>query len=89
MTKDEVITEAALQTGQSKTEVATAFEAIVKSIKLANKLGEGVFIRGFGSFSIVTRAAKTARNIKAGTSIQLPAKKVIKFKPSSDYPINQ
>jgi len=42
--------------------------------------GEDIFSRGFGTFT--KRAARKARNISAGTVIDVPAKKVVKFKSS-------
>lgn len=44
--------------------------------------GEDIFSRGFGTFTIKERAARKARNISAGTVIDVPAKKVVKFKSS-------
>ena len=44
--------------------------------------GEDIFSRGFGTFTIKERAARKARNILAGTVIDVPAKKVVKFKSS-------
>lgn len=35
--------------------------------------GENVYLRGFGSFIIKTRASKTGRNISKNTAIQIPA----------------
>lgn len=46
------------------------------------KEGEAVFSRGFGSFAIKTRAPRQARNIHQGTVIDVPEKKVVKFKAS-------
>lgn len=44
--------------------------------------GEDIFSRGFGTFTIKERAARKARNISAGTVIDVPAKKVVEFKSS-------
>lgn len=44
--------------------------------------GEDVFSRGFGTFTVKERAARKARNISAGMTIDIPAKKVVKFKSS-------
>lgn len=43
--------------------------------------GNEVTLRGFGTFQIKQRKAKAARNISAGTTIQIPARKVVVFKP--------
>lgn len=52
--------------------IAEVFERLVK--------GERVTIRGFGSFGIKTRPARKGRNPKTGAPIDIPARKVIKFK---------
>jgi len=42
-------------------------------------------LRGFGSFTIKTRAEKTGRNITKGTSIIIPAHNVPTFKPAKTF----
>ena len=45
--------------------------------------GEKVSFSGFGTFELVERAAHEGRNPQDGSVINIPATKVIKFKPSS------
>jgi len=47
--------------------------------------GEGVFIRGFGSFVNKKRAKKIARNISTNTAIILDAHYIPSFKPSKKF----
>lgn len=60
-------------------------ELSVKSIlkRMANALsdGERIEIRGFGSFSLHHRPARTGRNPRTGAPVQLPEKYVPHFKP--------
>ncbi len=42
--------------------------------------GEKIEIRGFGSFKVKQRDARTGRNPQTGESIDIPAKKVPSFK---------
>jgi DNA-binding protein HU-beta len=44
-----------------------------------------VYLRGFGSFIVKERAAKTARNISKNTTITIPAHKIPAFKPSKQF----
>ena len=62
MTKADIINELAENTGLQKREVAIVVENFMEAIKnsLLNKK-ENVYLRGFGSFIIKHRAAKTAR----------------------------
>lgn len=41
-----------------------------------------VFIHGFGKFSITQAKARRGRNPQTGESIEIPAKNVVRFKPS-------
>ena len=54
-------------------------------VKTAVKSGENVYLRGFGSFILKERAAKTARNITKNTTIIIPKHKVPAFKPSKIF----
>ena len=44
--------------------------------------GENIEIRGFGTYKITTRRARTGRNPKNSKTIQIPSKKAIKWKMS-------
>ena len=74
MTKADIINELAENTGLQKREVAIVVENFMEAIKnsLLNKK-ENVYLRGFGSFIIKHRAAKTARNIQKNTTITIAA----------------
>jgi len=44
-----------------------------------------VYLRGFGSFIIKTRAEKTGRNISKNTTIKIPAHNIPAFKPAKVF----
>ena len=70
MTKADIINKIAMNTGLQKKDVAVVVESFMESIKsslLEDK--ENVYLRGFGSFVIKHRAAKTARNILQKTTM--------------------
>ena len=56
---------------------------VVKNSMLKNK--ENVYLRGFGSFIIKHRAAKTARNISKNVTITIDAHDLPSFKPSKSF----
>lgn len=85
MTKAEIVNEISKSTGIDKLEVMTIVESFMDEVKKAMVGGEDVFLRGFGSFIIKERAAKTARNISKGTSIHIPAHKIPAFKPAKSF----
>ena len=80
MTKADIINEITVATGLQKRDVAVVVESFMETIKksLLEK-HDNVYLRGFGSFIIKHRAAKTARNIKKNTTITIDA---------HDLPIN-
>jgi DNA-binding protein HU-beta len=47
--------------------------------------GENVYLRGFGSFIVKTRAEKTGRNISKNTTIKIPAHNIPAFKPAKTF----
>ena len=44
--------------------------------------GENIEIRGFGTYKIIKRKARQGRNPKNSETVQIPAKKAIKWKMS-------
>lgn len=85
MTKQEIVTRIAKQTGMEKTIVMTVVEAFMENVKEAMIGGNEVFLRGFGSFIIKQRAEKVARNISKNTTIVIPAHSVPAFKPAKTF----
>ena len=83
MTKRELLAAVASKVGITvslATEVYDAtFEVLAKEIKKG-----GVRVDGFGSFKLVKRAARVAKNPRTGAKIKVPAKKAVTFKAASD-----
>jgi len=59
-------------------------EIILNEIKNSLKRGEGVELRGFGTFRTNIQRESIRRNPKLGTKINVPRKKTIKWKMSKD-----
>ena len=85
MTKADIVTRIADQTGMEKQDVQNTVEAFMTTVRESVENGENVYLRGFGSFVVKTRAAKTGRNIKAKQSIQIPAHNIPSFKPAKEF----
>ena len=86
MTKADIINEIAKATGVQKRDVTVVVESFMETIKnsLLEKK-ENVYLRGFGSFVIKHRAAKTARNILKNTTMTIEAHDLPSFKPSKSF----
>ncbi len=85
MTKADIVTEVAKATGLEKITVQTVVECYMESVKNSLSKGENVYLRGFGSFVVKTRAAKTARNISEKTTITIPQHSIPSFKPAKVF----
>jgi len=59
-------------------------EIILKEIKNSLDRNEGIELRGFGTFRINIQKASIRRNPKTGTKVNVPKKRVIKWKMSKD-----
>ena len=86
MTKADVINKIMEATGLQKREVTVVVESFMETIKESMlKDKEHVYLRGFGSFVIKHRAAKTARNITKNTTITIAAHDLPCFKPAKSF----
>lgn len=85
MIKADLVNEVSRKTGIERKLVMATIESAMDVIKETMINQENVYLRGFGSFVVKERAAKTARNISKNTTIQLPARKVPTFKPSKTF----
>lgn len=85
MTKQELVSAAAQQTGIEKATVSAVVEAFMEQVRDSLANGENVYLRGFGTFQRKHRAEKTARNISKNTTIIIPAHDIPAFKPSKNW----
>lgn len=82
MTKNELIDAIASQSGLTKADSQKALNAVMESIAGELKRDGSIQLVGFGTFSVDERAAREGRNPATGAKMQIPAKKVAKWKPS-------
>lgn len=83
MGKIELVNNIAKKMGVSKAEAERFMDAYMESVKEALLNEEEVKLVGFGTFSVQEKAATTARNPRnPKETIEVPAKKVVKFKLS-------
>lgn len=84
MNKAELIEAIASKADLTKADAKKALDAFIDATSGTLKKGDRVALVGFGSFSVAKRAARTGRNPKTGEEMQIPAKKVVKFKPGAE-----
>ena len=84
MNKAQLIDAMASEADLTKADAKKALDAFITTTGTALKGGDRVALVGFGSFSVAQRSARTGRNPKTGAEMQIPAKKVVKFKAGSE-----
>ena len=84
MNKTELIEKIAAGAGLSKVDAKKALDATVATIKDALVAGDKIQLVGFGTFSVNERPAREGINPSNKQKIQIPAKKVAKFKPGAE-----
>lgn len=85
MTKADIVSKISDKSGIEKTDVLATVEAFMTEVKDALENGDNVYLRGFGSFIIKTRAEKTGRNISKNIAVNIPAHNIPSFKPAKIF----
>lgn len=84
MNKADLVNSLSEKTGLTKTKSNQAIDALVETISEALKSGDKVTLVGFGTFKTSQKETRMGRNPKTGESLEIPAKRVAKFKPGTD-----
>lgn len=84
MNKGDLINKIAEDADLTKTQASDALNAALNAISESLKDGNKVTLVGFGTYSVTDRKARTGRNPQTGAPIEIPAKKVVKFKPGKE-----
>ena len=84
MNKTDLTNRMAEEAGISKAAAKLALESFLGGIEDTLKKGDKISLVGFGTWSISERAAREGRNPQTGATIQIAAKKVVKFKAGTE-----
>ena len=84
MDKADLVKEIAIQVGLTKKASKEAIDAMTSVITDALARQERVTLIGFGTFQVMERKARRGRNPQTGDTIQIPARKVPRFKPGKN-----
>jgi len=79
MNKNELVSAVAAKAGLSKTDAASAVDAVFDTIQSELKSGGDVRLVGFGNFAVSRREASKGRNPSTGVEVDIPARNVPKF----------
>ena len=83
MNKGELVKAVAENAGLTLAQAKAAVDAAINSVSAALKAGDKVTIPGIVTIAVEERAARTGINPQTKEKIQIPAKKVVKFKAGS------
>ena len=76
---DRLAERAEITMSAARDEVRWFFDTIAGSLQA----GDEVRIHGFGSFRTAQRAARMGRNPRTGEAVKVPARRVVRFAPST------
>ena len=80
MNKPDLVAYVAEASGLPKGATGKAVDAVFDAITAALARGEEVAFKGFGTFAVTERSARTGRNPATGLGIVIPASRSPKFK---------
>lgn len=84
MNKTELINAVAEKAGLTKSQAKAALDATLNTITEALMKDDKVAIIGFGTFGVSEKTARTGINPRTKEKIEIPARKVVKFKPGAE-----
>ena len=87
MNKTELVSAVDKQAGLTNAQSKAAVDAVLDSIAGALKNEDKVALLGFGTFSVNERPAREGINPATKQKIQIPAKKVVKFKAGAQLEV--
>lgn len=82
MNKKELVNTVSEATGFSKNDTRKTLEAIIEALSTEMQNNGNVIILGFGTFSVKDKAARMSIHPQTMQPLELPAKRVVRFKPS-------
>src|SRR5258708_22958386 len=82
MTKADIIESVYEKVGFSKKDSAEIVELVFDTLKETLERGDKIKISGFGNFQVRHKKTRMGRNPQSGQPIQIPARRVLTFRPS-------
>lgn len=85
MTKSDIVDVISASTGISKIETEAVVKGFMETVIESLRKGETIELRGFGTFKVVRRAQRVARNPKTNQEVTVPAQAVPVLKVSKEF----
>lgn len=84
MNKTDLVNAIAEKANLTKVDAKNALDACLEAIAGALENNDKVALIGFGTFSVTEKGARTGINPRTKETINIPARKVVKFKPGAE-----
>lgn len=88
MTKADIVEKVAAGTGLTKLETEAIIEGFLNTVIQSLREGNGIEIRGFGSYKVKKKTARDARNPRTGEKVFVDEHFVPVFKFSKDFKVS-
>jgi DNA-binding protein HU-beta len=85
MNKTDLIKKISDAAGLSQADAKKALDATLDAIKEGLVAGDKIQLVGFGTFAVSERAARKGVNPATKATIDIPAKKIAKFKAGAEF----
>jgi len=85
MTKADIVDRIAMATGLTKLETEAVVDGFIVTVIDSLKEGQSIEIRKFGSFKVVKRAPRVARNPRTNEKVNVPEQFVPVFRVSKSF----
>ncbi len=84
MNKTELVNAIAEKAGLTKVDAKNALDATIEAISEALANNDKIALVGFGTFAAVEKAARQGINPRTKEKVEIPARKVVKFKAGAE-----
>ncbi len=82
VTRQDIAAHICQATAMSTKDANAVLDHVVEAISESLRKGDDVMISGFGKFVVKDKDSRMGRNPKTGEAVSIPARRVMKFKPS-------
>jgi integration host factor subunit alpha len=83
MTKSDIVDVLCSKLEYPRKETQEIIETMFEMIKVELEKGESIKLPGFGNFVVRSKRARVGRNPKTGEEMEITARQVLTFKPST------
>lgn len=84
MNKAQLVEAIALDANISRVEARKAVDALIRTAVQTLREGDKITLTGLGTFCVQQKSERVGRNPRTGAAVRIPARKVIKFRPTAE-----